>query len=88
MTNKSNAKETPEGWQMACDLLVGTRQAITKCRAEYDAGVAANPDKLFVAGVASIRHTLETLIDVEKSLDFELSRTGRSNGWAVPRPTP
>ncbi|WP_341234927.1 hypothetical protein [uncultured Sulfitobacter sp.] len=87
MTKTPTKTTTPtdmDSWAMACSLLVGVRQAIAKGKAEHAAITEANPNRTFFAEAAVVADTVAILQDVERALDWELSRTARSSNLAMP----
>jgi len=89
MTDKKTTNPTPpmDSWAMACSLLVGVRQAITKAAEEHAAILAANPDRTFIVEAATVADTLATLRGVASTLDYELARTARSSNLPMPENT-
>ena len=87
MTDKKATKEI-NSWAMACSLLIGTRQAIAKANAEHAAIVAETQGNTFLSGASTIADTAAVLRDIERSLDWELSRIARSSNLPMPTKCP
>lgn len=86
MTDRNTGSpETPmNSRETACSLLINTRQAIAKATPEHDAIRKANPHCTFIAEASTVAATIEILQDIASTLDWELSRTARSSGLAMP----
>ncbi|WP_300017271.1 hypothetical protein [uncultured Roseobacter sp.] len=71
-------------WEMACSILVGLRQAVSKAQAEHGAIRAANPGKMFVSEASIAADTCDVLREAERVLDRELSKVARSSSLPFP----
>lgn len=74
----------PTSWQMCSDILVAINKARLTALKEYDDIKAANGNAPFTPGSSLPAHTAEFLLEVERTLEAEMSKTAHSSRLPMP----